>query len=435
MRLERLLEAMGRERPDGVAIEAWSIFASESRALTLGIKDRQIGNAHVPLKLGDACGARYRLIWADGKFSRGYIERIAMETQPERALADARAAAYDDKDAACVLDPAPIPEVETYHAGTAELAGGDTSAIVPRLAAIRQRVADHGYRTWSGSFSATSGRSWLVTSTGMKAESHGTSTSWHVTINGEVGDGFSARAAESDAEFNERLDQLMVLAARLQETAEPRPGGTHPVILHPNVVESYVLDTLLDNLGGGTVAHGEGHFKREQFGSDRPVLREDLGLCLDPLQPLKCGSYAFTSEGVPAARCTFIERGRLTQPVLDVKYARRLGLRPTPLPMSADTLFLQGPTPLPMDEAMSRASGGALILSVLGTHTQDSASGDFSLSAPQALAIGPSGLAGRLRATISGNLFDTLSSDALRFVRFDHEHTPGLLFPCRLDPQ
>ena len=84
---------------------------------------------------------------------------------------------------------------------------------------------------------------------------------------------------------------------------------------------------------------------------------------------------------------------------------------------------------------MSQASGGALILSVLGTHTQDSASGDFSLSAPQALAIGPSGLAGRLRATISGNLFDTLSSDALRFVRFDHEHTPGLLFPCRLDPQ
>ena len=45
------------------------------------------------------------------------------------------------------------------------------------------------------------------------------------------------------------------------------------------------------------------------------------------------------------------------------------------------------------------------------------------------------GFAGRLRATISGNLFQVLRDDRLRFVRFEDEVTPGLLFPCRLDPK
>ena len=53
----------------------------------------------------------------------------------------------------------------------------------------------------------------------------------------------------------------------------------------------------------------------------------------------------------------------------------------------------------------------ALILSVLGVHTQDFASGDFSLSAPQALALDGGGYGGRLRCTISGNLFDLLTDD------------------------
>jgi PmbA protein len=75
-----------------------------------------------------------------------------------------------------------------------------------------------------------------------------------------------------------------------------------------------------------------------------------------------------------------------------------------------------------------------LVLSVLGVHTQDFTSGDFSLSAPQTLAVGPKGLAGRLRATVSGNVFELLRSSALSFVRFPGEHTPGLLVRCRLDP-
>jgi PmbA protein len=276
----------------------------------------------------------------------------------------------------------------------------------------------------------------VLSSLGLDAHSTSTSTGWYVSVDGEIGTGHSARRPEDDAAFRARLDRLVHFARQLREPGPSAPPpGLLPVLLHPAVVEEYALGTLLENLAGATVAHGEGHFRREQFGSPEPVLREDLDLRLDPHVPFSAGSYRFTTEGVPAARCAYIERGRLVQPLADLKYARRLGLAPTPLPLTMESVRLSGPPALPFEAALGQAAGGALVLSVLGVHTQDSASGDFSLSAPQALAIGAAGLGGRLRATISGNLFATLQSPELRLVAFEGEHTPGLLFPCRLDPR
>jgi PmbA protein len=435
LNLDRFLDAVRGLRPGGMSVRAWSVFASEARGVSLGIKDGEAGNPHVPISVGETCGARYRLVWSDGLLSRGYAERRQLQTDPAEALEHARAAAYDDPDAAWVLGEAEPPDVEVFDAETARVADGDTGAFAPRLDAVRERIAAGGFRTWSGSFSASRGESRLVTSAGLDLSGGGTSTGWHVTVNGELGDGFSARVAESGEAFDSRLDRLMETASLLEREAPPLVGGIHHVLLHPDVVEGYALCTLLDNLGGSTVAHDEGHFRLDQFGSGSPVLREDLSLRLDPLLPLRRGSYRFTAEGVPAARFAYIERGRLISPILDLKYARRLGLDPTPIPLAMDALFLEGPEPLALDDALVEASGGALVLSVLGVHTQDSASGDFSLSAPQVLGIGPEGLTGKLKATLSGNLFDLLSSDDLRFVRFEGEHSPGLLVRCRLDPR
>ena len=198
-----------------------------------------------------------------------------------------------------------------------------------------------------------------------------------------------------------------------------------------------MLGVLLHNLSGSAVADDEGRFSRDAFGSEDPVLREDLTLRLDPLQPLRGGSYRFTAEGVPSGRITYLDRGRLRSPVLNRKYARRLGLAPTPIPFGMDALHFEGRAPLDREAALAEAAGGALILSVLGVHTQDFASGDFSLSAPQALALdgSPGGYAGRLRCTISGNLFELLNDERTAFVDFPDEHVPGLLVHARLDPK
>jgi len=435
VRLARWTEGVTSSRPGGVAATDWSLYVSESRRLSLQTKDRETGNAHAPLMLTDSCLAHYLIMWEDGLVSRGRMERRELEEWVAGSLSAARAAAYDDPDAACVLGPAEFPRVRLEDESIARAVAGETTPLVERWRLVDEKVRDGGFRTWSGSIHVSETESRVVTSRGLDVASRGTSLTWFVSVDGEIGAGHTARAFEPLIQYSTRLDRLMDHARRLREPGIPIPGGVRDVVLHPEVVETLVLGTLLHHLDGATVAHGEGRFRREGFVSGNRVLRDDFTLRLDPLIPLRSGSYRFTHEGLPAATCVYVERGCLITPVAGLKYARRLGMKPTPIPYALDTLFLEGPEPLSEGDAFAAAAGGALVLSVLGVHTLDAASGDFSLFAPQVLRLSPSGPKGRLRATISGNLFALLSSESLRLVRFQGEHVPGLWVRCRLDPR
>jgi PmbA protein len=434
MKAERLLGEIGRRDSRRPVITAWSLYVTESRRLSLGVKDREAGNAHAPLTIAESTGLRYLLVWEDALVSRGYLEKSQFDGDPCAALLQARAAAYEDPDAAQVAGPAEVPDVGTHDDGAAAVAAGDTALFAERLAEARRLLAAEPVRTWSGSFSASEATSQLVTSAGFEARGRGTSIGWHLSLDGQIGDGYSSRAPETGDEFHERLSRLLSVAGELRRDGGGMDGGTHPILLHPRVVEEYVVDTLLSNLQGSTVAHRSGAFSPAQFGDGTPVFREDLGLRVDPLVPMRRGSYRFSSEGVPAAPTAFVEHGRLVSPILDLKYARRLGLPPTAVPVATDTLHLEGPPPIALDRALDLAGGGALVLSVLGVHTQDSTSGDFSLSAPQVLSVAAGGFAGKLKATISGNLFELLRRDDLQWVTFPGENTPGILYRGRIDP-
>ncbi|NIM00126.1 MAG: hypothetical protein GTN89_04305 [Acidobacteria bacterium] len=428
MKLEPIVDAIESLSVDGVTVSHWQAHSSASRQLSLGIKDRETGNAHAPLSLAEASSVTYLLVWSDGLVCRGRLER---HQDPRRAFEEARRTAYDDEDAAHVLGPAEFPEVQLYDEATAAIAGGDTGCIGDRLGWIRDAVAAAGSDTWSGSFSAGTAETHLRTSAGLDVTSRGTTFGWFVSIDGEIGDGFSARRAESDEDFKSRLSALMETAALARREVAPLPGGTHAVLLHPRVVENYVLGTLMQNLDGSAVAHDESAFDRAGFRSGRASLRKDIGLSIDPLKPYRGGSYRFTGFGLPAAPCTFIESGRLVQPILNLKYARRLGLEPTPVPFGNDTVSFGTPERLDYREALEQTD--VVVLSVLGVHTQDRVSGDFSLSAPLALRIDDGALEGRLRGTISGNLWETLRSETLRFVEIPLETTPGMIVTCRFD--
>lgn len=433
MDLKPLLRVLGTVRSEGHALSAWSLYIAESRRASVGTKDRETGGPHAPLTLSESLTARYKLVWDDGRVSRGSMERRSIEREPEAIVSAARAASYDDPDGVDVLGPAAFPEVATHDAATAAVAAGSVDAFAPQLSAIRERVDRHGIRTWSGSMHAAEGISRVVTSSQLDVQGAGTSSGWSATLDGELGAGYGARAPESMQDLEARLDRLVAFVLELRTPAVSPREGVVPVLIHPDVVEDYVLGVLLHNLDGTQVAHGTGAFRREQFGTEAAVLREDLTLRTDPCVPMAAGAYRFSQEGLPARACVFVERGRLKTPLLDVKHARRLGRSPTAIPAAMDTLFFEGANPIRFDDAIAAAEGGALVLSVLGVHTQDFASGDFSLSAPQTLAVSGNGIEGRLRATISGNIFELLRTPQLELVSFPGEHTPGILVRCRVD--
>ena len=428
MTWEQLENALSESSADGCTIRDWQLQRTEACKLSLGIKDTEAGNIHAPLAMAESCNVRYLLIWSDGRLSRGLLER----QQDARAeFEQSRAASYDDPDAAHVLGAATFPDVELFDEATARTAGGEVDAIASRLDRSRERLASIDAKTWSGSFSAAQSNSRLRTSAGLDVESAGTSCGWYLSLDGEIGDGFGARRPESEAEFEQRLERLLETRAHFQRDATSKGSGDQAVLLHPRVVESYVLSTLFQNLDGAAVAHDEGAFTRDQFGSDEAALRDDIDCGIDPLQPFLSGSYRFTGFGLPSAACQYVESGRLVQPILDIKYARRLERKPTPVPFGHDTVHFGPRQRLPYDGALQQTD--VIVHSVLGVHTQDRVSGDFSLSAPLSLAVSNGQVEGRVRGTISGNLWSLLRDESTQFVEFPGETTAGLRVHCRFD--
>jgi PmbA protein len=436
MSAERFVDAIAAHTSGSARIAAWSVHSSATVRASLATKDAQTGNAHAPFSATDTESVSYKLVWDDGKVSRGACERAALDGRIPDLLQQARREANDDPDSAYVLGAAAFPEVSLAADDARRIAEGYVEPWTARLARIRAAVRARGFRTWSGSLSATSSRSRVRTSLGVDVSAESTLCSWWASFDGEHGDGWSARALEPDDEFEARLARACEIAALLRVPADGGAAGTRPVLLHPSVVEDLVLETLLHHLGGKTVHKREGWFRKDDFGSGTAALRADITLKLDPLRPLQPGSYRFTQDGLPAGRCEYVREGRLQTPVTTLKYARALALPPTPLPYGLDGLIFEAGTPLPLGDAYRHtAPDGALVLSVLGVHTLDPASGDFSLSAPQVLAIQSNGPVGRFRATISGNLLELLRSASLRAVTFPGERHPGLLVHCRLDPR
>jgi len=75
---------------------------------------------------------------------------------------------------------------------------------------------------------------------------------------------------------------------------------------------------------------------------------------------------------------------------------------------------------------LSTIGTALLVFSFLGLHTQDRTSGEYSLTAPNAVVISRSQLQGRAKVTLTGNFFQQLQSESFRLVTFPGHHFPGM---------
>jgi PmbA protein len=437
--LEPLLERMARRgatgdsgsRGDAGAVSLpvdWRLSWTSYESSSVGVRDGQRASVHAPLALGSGFGFDYLFAWEDGRITTGAAERIAL-ADPDRFLALARQAAYEDPDGANFAGPDRFEELPLVSEETAEDArSGGGASFAALLDTGEAPMAARGFRTWSGSVSASVSRRGVLTSRGLDVQSASTHAGYSFWYEGLTGDAHGSRSPVAPSEAAERLERACDLVQRLGSPQRAFEGGTMSVLLHPKVAESFLFSYLLANIHGDRIHHGQSAFRIGQFGSEERTFAPGLSLRLEPSVPMDTGSYRFTTEGVPARALAYVEDGRLVEPILDLKYARRMGRSPVPGPLSSDSLRLTGPRTLAEDEALAAAGRGVLVLSVLGLHTQDSTRGDFSISAPQTLAIEGGALGGAVKAVLTGNLFEALRDPRLGLVAFAGYRMPGLLF-------
>lgn len=84
------------------------------------------------------------------------------------------------------------------------------------------------------------------------------------------------------------------------------------------------------------------------------------------------------------------------------------------------------------ESLVEECQNALLVCGVLGMHTQDPVTGNFSLAVPEAVVVKDGELLGSTKAVISGNFFDALDSSRTRFGLDDDHPNPWMEFLCHV---
>ncbi len=429
-------EALARTLAGAAA--GWRFTVTSSAGLSMGIDHWEMGGAYSPPRKTQTISGSAFIVWGDHSISRGTVDANTLGRLTQQVAAW-KSTSYQDDEASYIAPVAEPAAVELADPRVAAVALSNPKPAFDTLAAISRAARASGVRTLDAGVSCSAGDTVTASSSGLWAHYSHTSLSCGWVLDSAFGMTRLGRAIE----MWKGIEPLVESTAKMLSASRHRvnlAGGGMRVILWPAVVDQLIQHYLFHNLSGEMVAEGRTRFSIEDFRRGRKAFREDISIHLDTTLPLGPGSYPCTAEGIPGGRVTLAHRGALVAPLLSLKYSRRTGMDPTPLPAAGMgpghaglRLRIGQGEPPPFDSMLRGTDRALLVTSVLGMHTQDPSSGNFSLAASDALLVEAGELAGASKAVISGNIFDVMN--AADTVASSHQffEVPALTISCRVE--
>lgn len=413
----------------------WRFMVKSANSVDIGVDDSKLGGPYSPPRSSAEITGNVFVIWEDGRCSRGRIDSNILSRLP-RELELWRSLAYRDDDAAYIWEVEAPTDVQLHDPHVANMVRGDATPMLEAVSEIGEAARDSGTMVVDSRVCCSCGETIVATSNGLWTKYSETSAMCYWYLDKTLGDSRYGRGSKTWHAVRESVARTarLVDAARLPASAG---SGTMPVIISPSVMDSFIGHYIASNLSGENVAEGRSRFEIDQFRSGERVLRDDLQVVLDTAVPMGPGSYPCTVEGVPSGRTSLVQDGRLVTPVLNLKYARRCNMQPTPLPQRGLSpghagMLIRTDKMETVESLVGECQDALLVCGVLGMHTQDHATGNFSLAVPEAIVVKDGELLGSTKTVISGNFFDALDSCRTRFGLDDEHPNPWMEFLCHV---
>ena len=188
------------------------------------------------------------------------------------------------------------------------------------------------------------------------------------------------------------------------------PTGTYDVILSPLAGAQLISTVLVPALSGRNV-----HAGRSRLAGSLGMQVADAAISMydDPLLPRGLGSTRWDAEGTLTRKIPFISDGVLGEFAYDLKTAYRHGAESTGSAVRSGSggmpaighhnMVIEGPESDLMDEP------AVYVQDVVGAHTANPLSGDFSVELTNPFRVRAGGYESPVRkAMLSGNVFDLL---------------------------
>lgn len=270
---------------------------------------------------------------------------------------------------------------------------------------------------------ASIGETWyaveILDSRGKRASFESSLFTASVSAKAQVGDDSQMGG---DFAFARRLEDLELepVARETARTATELLGAkSAPTLLCPAILRHSVVADLLDFLSSSFSAEEVDKGRSILAGKiGQPILSSRIRLVDDGTYPGGYATAPFDGEGTPQRRTPLTQGGKLMTYLYDLRTAHKHGKSPTgnatrgiksPPTCSTTNLILEaedGVSPQKWNDLVSEISMGIVITDLMGVHTANEITGDFSLGA-SGLLIENGKITGPVRGfAVSGNVLE-----------------------------
>lgn len=402
-------------RSDDLKISQWHFSLTEGQAISLGLENCEIGGPYTPPATKDVYGGTLYLIWGDDRVSDVTINAETLENL-DSAIGEWKKTSYKDNDASEVTEPLPMPkDLKIKDEKIVDMIRKDSSYFFEILNFYKNELGKKDYtKTIQGQVRAGHEYCTLMNSKGLSFEYESTSMDTYAYVNSIAGDGYAKRKTLGKKDLNriiKEIDNYMIHTKNII----PVTSGKMSIILTPVVLGQFFNQYILSNLQGSLITSNQSIYSIEDFKDKKQMFNERISLAIDGLKDYENSTVPCSGEGIPSTKQYVIANGRLITPFLNMKYSKKTGMPPT----STGDISLEVEGKTSYKRLIRNIKYGLIVCDILGMHTQDSKSGEYSLAVDQGLLVEHGEIKGKIKsAAIKGNFFEALKNKETKFADY-----------------
>ena len=389
--------------------DAYEIYIDESKTIELDSLKEELNFAKEEIDLG--VGIR---VLKDKKQGFAFTSNLDNLTQTaQKAIDNAKLTKIDDNYAFAEVEK--VSEVKDVYDNKFNDLSLDEA--VEFLKTTIETASDSGCEVTGSGFSASEGRSLIVNSNGVSIEDEGTGFGLGLSVtiqkDGEIATAYNSQSSRFFDIDGEKLANEVCDLAKSSLNTKPIETNDYDVVLDYYAAVG-LLQTYISAFNGENVLRGRSILK-DKLGSE--IANPTLSIIDNPLLDKGMYTSKCDGEGSVSRKTSLIKDGVLNSFIYDIYNANKVGEKTTSngLRGSYFTTPMIAPTNLEFEfgemRDLSEIKNGVLTTSVLGAHTANPISGDFSVEASNAFKIENGELADPInKAMISGNIFEIMKN-------------------------
>lgn len=387
--------------------DAYEIYIEESKSIELDSRKEELNFAKEEID----CGVGIRVI-KDNKVGFAFTSDMnKIEEAAMQSIENTKLNKVDENYAFAEVEK--VPEIKKVYDKKFNDISLDES--IEFLKNTIDTTIDQGCDITGSGFSASEGRSLIINSNGVSIEDEGTGfgIGLSVTIqkDGQIATAYNSQSSRFFDLDGEKLAIEVCNLAKSSLDTKPIDTNDYDVVLDYYATTG-LLQTFISAFNGENVMRGRSILK-DKMGME--IANPNLTIVDNPLLENGMCTSKCDGEGSVSEKTELVKDGVLNSFIYDIYTANKQGVKTTSNGLRGSYLTTPMISPTNVEfkfdemKDLSEIDKGVLTTSVLGAHTANPISGDFSVEASNAFKIENGELTDPInKAMISGNIFEIM---------------------------